>query len=385
MKRITIITTCCFPYGGPAETLVRNLSIGISANECNVNVVRFRGKRYTKKNDVDIEDSNYLFNKPFDSELGKILELMLNILYIPIFLLYLKFFKNKQAIILYGFEYTYQIIPFIMFSKILKIKCIRFITDHYRTTSIVPVWWKYPKFISYMIQKKYVDKFLDGVVVLSSLLYKQCQARGVKKGKIILIPHFIEILKHTVKRKTYNNNVNVCFCGTVVEANGISDLIEAMNIVQKKYQNVTLKIIGRVDKQYKNKLVTLSKKEIHFTGYLHKKEVEEELENSDILINPRKYSLAAEAGFPTKLGEYFSSKKAVVSTKLGDLKDYFIDGKELVFAEPDKPVSLAEGIMKLIEDENLRTYIGQNGYNWAIKNLNNITNSKKLLDFIDKL
>src|SRR5690554_2818818 len=189
---IVLLTTGCFPYGGAPETIVRNMAKGLQENHNQVEVVRFRGKRFNYDNDLNIKSSDYLFSKPFKNEFSKFIELIISIAYIPFFVFQRKFISKDEAIILYGFEYSYHIAPLIIFSKLLKIKCVRFITDSYRKTTIMPVWWKYPKYFSYMRQIRIYDKYLDGVVVLSNFLLKQSIKNGVKQNKITLIPHFIE-------------------------------------------------------------------------------------------------------------------------------------------------------------------------------------------------
>jgi hypothetical protein len=41
--------------------------------------------------------------------------------------------------------------------------------------------------------------------------------------------------------------------------------------------------------------------------------------------------ILADSGSPTKIGEYFSARKPVVATKVGDLQHYFSDKKRAGF------------------------------------------------------
>jgi glycosyltransferase involved in cell wall biosynthesis len=113
--------------------------------------------------------------------------------------------------------------------------------------------------------------------------------------------------------------------------------------------------------------------------------IPETLLTCDILVNPRKSGVFAEAGFPTKLGEYFSTKKPVISTRVGDIKSYFTDKNELVLVEPDNPDQLSLAIIYLTENKSQAKRIGDNGYGWAIRNLDFKTNTKKLIDFLGSL
>lgn len=380
---IVLLTSGDFPYGGAAETLVRNLALGLNENSANVEVVRLRGEWYNYKNDTNVKCSNYLFNKPFKKEILKFFELFCIISYIPMFVLHRKIFRRDGYIILYGIEYGYIVVPFLILSKILKITCVRFITDSYRVSTIMPVWWKSPKLFFYNIQITRFDRCLDGVIVLSKFLYDRSIKYGVKKKKLLLIPHFIDIncYKEDIGK---NDKKLIGFCGTVNVGNGVLDLIKAFNIVSLKHSDARLLIIGKVTVEMENKIheMRLCMEKIVFTGQLDKNDVEINLQKCSILVNPRQKGDWAEAGFPTKLGEYFSMKKPVVATKVGDLKTYFTDKTELVFAEPDNPESIAKAIEFLINNPDITYKIAENGFNWAIRNLECLANSKKLLKFL---
>lgn len=383
---IVILTSGDFPYGGSQEALVRNLALGLNEISVNVEVVRLRGQRYKHSNDTSIKCSNYLFKKPFKLEFLKFIELILIISYIPFFVLNRKFIKKDDAILLYGIDYGYQIIPFIIFSKLVGIKCVRFIADSYRASNIMPVWWKLPKLYFYNLQITKFDKCLDGVIVLTKFLYDRSLKYGVKNSNLLLIPHFIEIKKRLDDIKI-NTNILIGFCGTVIVENGVLDLIKAFEIVRLNHPDAKLLIIGKVSADMENKIqeMGIDMKNITFTGQLDKKNVETNLLKCSILVNPRQNGKWAEAGFPTKLGEYFAMKKPVVTTKLGDLKSYFTDKKEVVFAEPNNPESLANAIEFIINNPEISSKITENGYNWAKENLDYIVNVRKLITFISNL
>jgi glycosyltransferase involved in cell wall biosynthesis len=383
---IVILTSGDFPYGGAAESFVRNLALGLNEISVNVEVVRLRGQRYKHSNDTSIKCSNYLFKKPFKLEFLKFIELILIISYIPFFVLNRKFIKKDDAILLYGIKYGYQIIPFIIFSKLVSIKCVRFIVESYSASTIMPVWWKSPKLYFYNLQITKFDKCLDGVIVLTKFLYDRSLKYGVKNSNLLLIPHFIEIKKNLDDIKI-NTNILIGFCGTVIVENGVLDLIKAFEIVRLNHLDAKLLIIGKVSADMENKIqeMGIDMKNITFTGQLDKKNVETNLLKCSILVNPRQNGERAEAGFPTKLGEYFAMKKPVVTTKLGDLKSYFTDKKEVVFAEPNNPESLANAIEFIINNPEISSKIAENGYNWAKENLDYIVNVRKLITFIGNL
>lgn len=382
---IVIVTAGDYPYGMAAETLVRNLVLGIHENGDSVEVVRLRGRRFDFDNDTPVMSSNFLFSKPIKNEALKFFELAAIIAWIPLFVANRKLYRKDNAIVLYGIDYAYQIVPFILWSSLFKMKCYRIVTDHYKRSTIMPVWWKAPKLFFNSLQYRYIDRYLNGVIVLTHYLYDRCVKAGVGANKILLIPHFIKTSSEQIQPVNEGKDL-VGFCGHPSLGNGIIDLFTAFGIVRKEYEDLSLLVMGELPESVsqlckQNPLLTQG---VVFTGFVSTSEVAKNLSNCKILVNPRQKGLSAEAGFPTKLGEYFAAKKPVVATRIGDLKTYFTDREQLVFAEPNDPQSLANAIAYLILNPIDAERIANNGYNWALNNLDYKNNAAKLLSFIDK-
>jgi glycosyltransferase involved in cell wall biosynthesis len=386
-KNISVYTTSDFPTGGAPENFVRQMAIGLVENEAEVRIIRLRGRTYGGENYTRIHSSNFLFCKTPKNEIIKIIELLLIIFYTPFSVLVDKLINKTDVILLYGIEYSYNNIPFLITSKLLKIKIFRIITDYYGMKSIVPIWWKTPKQFFYYLQFKYIDKWMDGLIVLSSFLEKNAIRNNVNPHKIILLPNFIDLSfsDFSINESTI---VRIGFFGSSTIERGFYDLLEAFKIVHQKHSNTLLIISGILPEgiisALKPHLAGLNN-EVQFTGYLSNEELHRMQQSCDILVNPPKITIGSEAGFPTKLGEYFAKRKPVVSTKTGDIKSYFTDKNELVLVEPDNPGSLANGIIYLIENKLNAQQIGINGYNWAKENLDYKSNSIRLLKFINEI
>lgn len=385
---ITIYATTDFPFGVAPENFVRQMALGLKESGANIRIIRFRGREFGGENNTGIQCTNFLFKNRLKSEALKILELIALILFIPFSVINSKLRYKSDVIILYGIEYTYFCIPFVLTSKFLNINIFRIITDYYNIES---VWWQRFKVFFYERQFKLIDKFFTGIVVLSNFLKEQAIKYGVQNTKILLMPHFIDIQFFTsgnVITEQKSSKTIIGFCGTPVEFNGILDLLEAFKIVNNKQENVELLIIGDPSENIKrliDKQTLISRHQnITYTGYLQKEDVKVNLNNCSILVNPRKSGRIAEAGFPTKLGEYFACKKPVVTTNVGDVNRYFTNKVELMIAESDNPEDLARNIIWLIQHPKEKAIIAINGYNWATKNLDYISNAQKLYAFISE-
>lgn len=160
----------------------------------------------------------------------KLFELIFIIFVIPISLFRQKLQSKSKVVILYGVEYFYYVVPFIIFGLLLNIKIYRVITDRYNHNVISPIWWKKPKVFFYNIQYRYFDRFLDGIICLSSYLCEGAIKQGVSEDRILLVPHFIDVsyFSQAVAPPFSNEHkVKIGMCGSLTEQNGLFVLIES--------------------------------------------------------------------------------------------------------------------------------------------------------------
>lgn len=389
--KISILTTSDFPYKGAAENFVRQMSLGIFEQNVEVEVIRFWGDRYLNKNDTPIKCSNYLFSKPWGNEFLKFFELLFQILYVPFFISNRKFLKKDKAIIFYGLDRGYILAPLIFFSKIISLKCFRIITEIYLPETYAAKWWRKSLVFFDEVQRRLFDRYMDGIVVLSRYLYNICLTNKVKEHRLIVIPHFIHVHGCNNLKQFINNRDEfiILYCGTCTMENGITDLLQAYIYLRKKnlLANSKLKIIGSLDKSvsvFISQIESFDKISIEFMGELKTEDVKKELCNSSVLVNPRRQTILADSGFPTKLGEYFAAQVPVITTKIGDLKSYFKDKQQVIFAKPNDYLSLANEIRFVFENRVKSHSIGLSGYAWAVKNLDYKTNALTLLSFVSK-
>jgi glycosyltransferase involved in cell wall biosynthesis len=382
--KITVYTTSDFPSGIASENYVRQMTLGLYENGAGVRVVRLRGRTYGGDNHTKINSSNLIFRRKPTIELFKLFEMICIILFIPFSVTFEKLKHKTNAIFLYGIEYAYYNGPFLLISKILRVRIFRIVTDNYEAKSIAPAWWKKPKLIFYSLQIRFLDKYMDGLIVLSKFLQNRAMENKVVPERILLIPHFIDLSQSGPTEKD-ESCIRIGFSGSATIEKGFFDLIEAYLILHKKFSNSVLIITGKLPDKIVSDMEPLLidlKNGIKLTGYLAQDELNQMLRSCDILVNPTRNSKRGQAAFPTKLGEYFATSNPVVSTRTGDIINYFTDKKELVLVEPDSPQSIVDGITFIISNKELAIDIGKNGFKWGKNNLDYRINAKKVLKFV---
>jgi len=161
-----------------------------------------------------------------------------------------------------------------------------------------------------------------------------------------------------------DNKKIVLFVGRLAEKKGVTYLIDAM-----KYVDAILIIVG--DGPLKSELMEQAKPfndKIVFLGAKSKKELSTIYASSDIFVMP---SIVSKDGDMEGLGlvglEAMASGIPVIGTKTGGIPEIICDGENGLLVEPENSHDIAKKINLLIQDDELREKLGQNGQMTASK------------------
>ncbi len=399
MSKIVILLTGIFPYNSSGATLNKNIALGLVNNGCKVELNLMRGNSLenfnhfpNRVNTFNGFDFRYIsFKKRPQKVLLKIVEAIIHPFLEIIHLIKLHKKGDVETIII-NTGYLYSYLPIIIFAKCFNITIIKYSVDWFDKKSIVTKRHKILKWYLFQAQIKVVDKLLDGIIPISEYLYKHYMQMGFKKHELLLIPNFSVLNQSTYIERNNQDTYVYGFCGAAPLLNGVDDLLRAFSIVNNQREKTRLIIVGDVAagnsqlpmlQQIANDLEISNL--VQFIGRVSSKEVKNYLDQMDVLVLPRKKTKFADAGFPTKLGEYFNTKKPVILSKVGDFPSYFSDKKEVIFSEPDDYNSLASRMIYLNDHRIEGKIIGLNGYDWAFQNLDYNQNAKKVVKFIERL
>jgi hypothetical protein len=133
---------------------------------------------------------------------------------------------------------------------------------------------------------------------------------------------------------------------------GVEDGIKAFEIARKKYPEIQLVMFGPSPKKHLPRYV-----EFHKEPYGEK--LRKIYNSCDIFLFP---SQMEGCGLPPM--EAMACKIPVVTTNVGAVPEYTIPGQTALVSEPGDISGLAQNLIKLIEDEDERNRIAENGYNY---------------------
>jgi glycosyltransferase involved in cell wall biosynthesis len=161
--------------------------------------------------------------------------------------------------------------------------------------------------------------------------------------------------------------------------------IEAFKLVKENVRGAKLVFVGSPSVNHFEYVKKLKLEEaISFTNLIYYNVVPNYIAKADVCIIPFSKSLHLRFVLPNKLFDYWSLAKPVVTTDFGEGSRI---AKELnaAMVTRDDPKSLAEGILKLLNNPSLAEKLGQRGrevvegyYNWDVQ-------AKKLIKVCEDL
>jgi len=277
-----------------------------------------------------------------------------------------------------------------------RLICARHLSDEYIPDAdiVVATWWRTVDPVMrlsatkgkkiYLAQhyevwggpKDQVDKsYLSGIpIVVHSNWLKNilCDNLGVKTDLLVVhAPDHDHFFPEPVKIDT--GHINLLMPYRRLEWKGVKDGIQAFEIAKQTCPNITLSMYG-------------PRRGPDIPSYVkfHERPSNDELRKlyntADIFIFPSHIE-----GFGMPPMEAMACTCPVVSTDVGAVSEYTLNGKFALLSPPKKPNMLAENIVKLVQDEHLRNELAEKAY----KNILTFTweNSAKALEkiFVDIL
>jgi len=398
--KIIILITNSFPYGRASANFLRFFTYCISETGNSIEVLIPTGDSSSiKDNKVKKGNINGIafthlgfINRP-KNILGKAADSLLGLFMLHYNLFKRLFIRKVDTIVVYNpISINFPIL--LGFKYIFKKELIVIISEYYSKPSL-PIWkFKKIKWYIFKFNADYLYRFADKFIVFSEYLRNFIQSKFDQEKKILKIPNLIDpsLFTDSSNMEVFKQNtITIGYVGTPTVKDGIYDLILSFGVLNKKHQNTHLLIIGDVITgksllpglkefalQHKISINTIT-----FKGFLPQNEVSVLLSKCQILALTRPSGVFAEAGFPTKLGEYFSLKKPVVVTRVGDMKHYFQHKVHVVFSNPGEIGTMVSAYEYLIKNPEEARKIGLNGYNWMLENLYYKSYIERINNFLD--
>jgi len=235
------------------------------------------------------------------------------------------------------------------------------------------------RYLEWKLIRWFVIRKTTKFMVKYDYMKKLAVKSGVKKDKIEVIPHWLDIEKNrelmrnsklTIAGVDEHDKIFV-HVGRLVPVKGIMKLLKAFNILIKEYKNAKLIFVG--DGILRNKLEDFCTRSninnnVIFAGAVQHDAVFKYLSLADCIISCQLHD-----NYGWALLECMCAGKPIIATNVGATSDILEDGYNALFAE-STPKSLALKMKEILESPELGENLGKN----ALRTINEKHSLKNL-------
>jgi len=236
------------------------------------------------------------------------------------------------------------------------------------------------------------------IVVVSKVLKKELLRRGIEEEKMLVNPNGFEPEmyspqidgKEIRRRYGFGDKIVVGFIGTFGPWHGAEVLVGAIKLVVQKNWSIRFLFVGDGIRMPKVKEILKRDNMEEFVilaGLVPQEKTPRYLAACDILVSPHVPNPDGSRffGSPIKLFEYMAMGKGIVASDLEQIGEVLEHKKTAWLVNPGDVEELAEGILKLAEDENLRNELGRNAREKALGKYTWDKHVKRILDKLKEI
>jgi len=395
VQEYVLITSMNFPSGGAGASYLNLFCRGLKSNGCKISVLLLKGYAFgnfspneSRKN-ITSEGIPYTYlglRKRPENQFLKLLDEFLSISRLIIFLVSLLKNRHSVSLLVFNSEIQYNL-PIFLITKPLGIKVFKFVAEIIDKSEFKGSFLRQIKRYGHLFNFRYLNRTSDKMILFSYYLKDLYLQMGYLEENIFVQPNLtdFEYWKPVATKIKYT----LGYSGAPYQKDGLSDLFRAMSMLNGDLSNISLLVIGDApfgkslipDLRLECERLGLSGK-VTFTGLVQSSKVKHYLSECEILTITRPSTIQTQAGFPTKLGEYFASGKPILATDFGDMGRYFKNGSEIVMAECGNPQSIANKLHWMLQNRNELELISKNGYEKAKKLLEYESSVTKIHNFL---
>ena len=218
------------------------------------------------------------------------------------------------------------------------------------------------RLISRLKKKDAIHQKISVFLVLNNFVANKVKSYGIDESKIVVRPNFFSL-------KSFNGkivyNPYFVYIGLIHKSKGIRILIEAFEKARLP-DNFCLYIAGTGSDVSYIKEKQKNNKNIIYKGYVTGNDKYDLISRATGLIYP---SLWYE-NFPRSILEAYSFSKPVIATKLGSMRELVKDNFTGFTFPSDDPAGLSKIMERLAFDPNLSQKLGDNAFQYTLKNFN---------------
>lgn len=151
------------------------------------------------------------------------------------------------------------------------------------------------------------------------------------------------------------------FVGQLTPRKGYDLALHAMPLILERYPTASLLMVSGINHAERAKVDQLTQElgisqHVHFLGRVEDAELVGLFQECDVYLTPTRYE-----GFGLTLLEAMAAGATLVASNIPVVNEIVRDGENGLLADYDKPESIAQAALRLLDDADLRQAIKANG------------------------
>lgn len=219
-------------------------------------------------------------------------------------------------------------------------------------------------------------RYYDGLICISSAIEKYGQKFNSNTLRVPILTNPYLEKEFSTQSYTTENSFNIGFSGSIHPTKeNLINFLKVLGELKKHDINVTLNLCGPIKQEHQKLLLeelvnSLEIKDhINYFGKLNAKELSTFLDQQQLLIIPRGYTLQNNFGFSTKLSDYLDHGKPILVTDVSDNKLFIKDGINGFIVPPDDNTMMFNKLFYIIaEYDNIYESIKANAHKTSVQN-----------------
>lgn len=200
-------------------------------------------------------------------------------------------------------------------------------------------------------------KKVHRIIVHGNSMIEELRKQNICSEKIDVIPHGDYQFFSNYSLHNSDNDNSILFFGRIKLYKGIEYLIQAEQLISQVLTEYKIVIAGEGDLSKYSKYIEHNERFEIINRYIEDSEVPHFFTKCKVVVLP--YIEASQSGI---IPIAYAFKKPVIVTRVGSVPEVVDDGITGYVVPPKDPNSLAEAIIKILSNENLRKKMGENAY-----------------------
>jgi glycosyltransferase involved in cell wall biosynthesis len=244
-----------------------------------------------------------------------------------------------------------------------------------------------PLSLIYWLTEQLSLPFLDEIIIAEDSYIENYR----KRKNVLAIRNYpiLSLNKETTRAK--NSRPTIVYVGGISETRGVFELIESVRLLQPRYENIMLTLVGptypnSLEAEIDKLVVELGLQDnVRLFGKVQHEEIYDILSKCHIgtaILHPTPNYIES---LPTKLFEYMTAGLPVIVSNF-PLWERIVEGNNCgLTVNPLNPAEIAEATEYLIEHPDEARKMGQNGRKAALEKYNWETESQKLINLYENI